>query len=359
MEDEDFSTDDDLRPDASDRRPTKARARKQRVSGPKLPVSRQHLIMGIGILVLLLVIISIGSALKSPDKSGSQPQTTDGGARDINLSGSSSLAGGNTASNVTDTNDGSGVSNSSLNGGGQPQNVSVPPISPTPTQAAPQQQPANQQRVDLPGNLSDALSPPANQAPNQVNNLIQSTLPTEPATLAGRTQGTVPTMTTGSSIRPVQARPSAPATSKPTTKPRQERPAATKPQQSTPTRTASASKPAAPARSSAAPATTATRGGATAGGSASAFKSASGSHYTLQLSGASRPDSLNAFAKQQKLSNYVVYETTRNGKPWYVLVNGIYASPAAAKQAVASLPAEVQAKQPWARSLSQVQKELK
>lgn len=38
------------------------------------------------------------------------------------------------------------------------------------------------------------------------------------------------------------------------------------------------------------------------------------------------------------------YETTRNGQPWYVLVSGIYASKDEAKRAVATLPADVQAK---------------
>lgn len=42
--------------------------------------------------------------------------------------------------------------------------------------------------------------------------------------------------------------------------------------------------------------------------------------------------------------NYVVYQTTRNGQPWYVLVSGIYASKDEAKRAVSTLPADVQAK---------------
>lgn len=345
MEEEDFSTDDDLRPDASDRRPSRSRTqRRSSVSVPKVTVSRQHLIMGIGILVLLLIIISIGSALKSPDKPA-QPEQTAGGGRDINLSGSSSLSGGGTASNTTDTNDGSGVNNSGLNGG-QPQNLSGSPVSATPTQAAPVQQPANQQRIDLPGNLSDALSPP--QAQNGVNNLSQSTLPTGPATLAGRTQGTVPATTTGQTARPAPA-------PRPVTAPHARTPAPAKAHSGkTPTGTTASKAPAAASRNSA-PAVS----GRAVAGSAASYKSAPGSHYTLQLSGASRSDTLNAFAKQQNLSHYLVYETSRDGKPWYVLVSGIYATPAEAKKAVSSLPAGVQAKQPWAKPLSQVQKEIK
>ena len=55
----------------------------------------------------------------------------------------------------------------------------------------------------------------------------------------------------------------------------------------------------------------------------------------------------------------VVYETSRNGQPWYVLVSGIYASKDEAKRAVTSLPADVQAKNPWAKPLHQVQADLK
>ena len=94
-------------------------------------------------------------------------------------------------------------------------------------------------------------------------------------------------------------------------------------------------------------------------GANTSLKGAPASHYTLQLSSASRSESLNAFAKKQNLSHYWVYETTRNGKPWYVLVSGSYSSPAEAKRAVSTLPAEVQAKNPWVRPMAQVQKDLK
>lgn len=94
-------------------------------------------------------------------------------------------------------------------------------------------------------------------------------------------------------------------------------------------------------------------------GSGSSLKTAPGSHYTLQLSSASRSDTLNAFAKRQNLPHFMVYETKRDGKPWYVLVSGNYASSAEAKRAIATLPAEVQAKKPWVRPVQQVQQDLK
>ncbi|MBD9250851.1 MAG: cell division protein DamX, partial [Cronobacter sakazakii] len=90
-----------------------------------------------------------------------------------------------------------------------------------------------------------------------------------------------------------------------------------------------------------------------------ALKSAPGSHYTLQLSSSSNYNNLNAWAKKENLKNYVVYQTTRNGQPWYVLVSGVYGSKDEAKRAVSSLPADVQAKNPWAKPIHQVQADLK
>ena len=56
--------------------------------------------------------------------------------------------------------------------------------------------------------------------------------------------------------------------------------------------------------------------------------------------------------------NYVVYQTTRNGQPWYVLVSGIYASKDEAKRAVSTLPADA-GENPWAKPIHQVQADLK
>uniref|UniRef100_UPI001601DEF9 SPOR domain-containing protein n=1 Tax=Salmonella enterica TaxID=28901 RepID=UPI001601DEF9 len=105
--------------------------------------------------------------------------------------------------------------------------------------------------------------------------------------------------------------------------------------------------------------TTPVAGGGKSAGSVGGLKSAPSSHYTLQLSSSSNYDNLNGWAKKENLKNYVVYETTRNGQPWYVLVTGMYASKEDAKRAVSTLPADVQAKNPWAKPLHQVQADLK
>lgn len=338
---DEFKPEDDLRPDSSDRRP--ARSRKP-APGPRFAVSRQHLMIGIGILVLLLLIVGIGSALKAPTKhEAAQEGAQNGAAKDINLSGSSSLTAGNSGvpGGTTDTNDNNGVSSSS-----QPQTVSVPPIASTPTEAQPQQpQGGAQQRVDLPGNMSDALSAQQGQVDTAAQGMTgpASTLPTAPATLMNGA-------TAKETVRPVQG--TAPQQHKTPAK-TVSKPTATTSQHKAPTTVYT------PAPTSSAKAGAASAKAGAVSGNAGSLQSAPAGHYTLQLSSASRSDTLNAYAKQQKLQHYLVYATQRDGKPWYVLVSGNYASSAEAKRAIATLPADVQAKKPWVRPVRQVQQDLK
>jgi len=315
---DDFKPEDELKPDTSDRRP--ARSRKT-TSAPKVPVSRQHMMMGVGVLVLLLIVIGIGSTLTSSGDGEKKPAPTAAGGSDksIDLSGSSSISGQNGAQQpAADSN--------------APQELSAPPVSPTPTEAQPVPTPEGQQRVELPGDLNSALSSQQNQMDAASASAQESTLPVAPATVAGNGTASKPVAAPQTHQETAARQPATPAHQKPAAT---HRPAAAKSAEkesrSTPARTAPAA----------------------AGSSATT----AGGNYTLQLSSASRSDTLNAWAKKQNLSSYHVYKTTRNGQPWYVLVSGAYATPAEAKRAVASLPAEVQAKNPWVKPVSQVKKE--
>lgn len=88
------------------------------------------------------------------------------------------------------------------------------------------------------------------------------------------------------------------------------------------------------------------------------IRSASKGHYTLQLSSASQAEPLQALAKRHKLTNYLVYETQRHGRRWYVLVYGEYTGMTQAKQALQQLPGALKKDTPWIRSLAHVQTEL-
>ncbi|AEX50235.1 SPOR domain-containing protein [Rahnella aquatilis] len=347
---DDLTPEDDLKPDTSDRRPP--RARKPSPSIPKVAVSRQYVMIGIGIVVLVLLIVGIGSAMKSPSSSQTVQQTN--GPKDISLAGNDAAApaqpSAQAQANTAQAVDGQQPADSQ-----QPKSIGLPPVSPTPTEAQPV--PDNGQakeRVDLPGDMSDALSSQQNQvdgvAQGSMAPAAQSltSLPTAPATVNGsaRTQAPAGSQPSATHTRPAQSS-------------RNVQPAHTsKPAEHKTSATAShtAKTPATKSSASSAPVASAP---ATASGSTSAIKSAPGTHFTLQLSGASQSNTLNAFAKQQGLKNYLVYQTARDGKPWFVLVSGNYASSAEAKRAISSLPAEVQAKKPWVKPVHQVQQDLK
>ena len=356
--------------DDDEERQVERRPRKRK-KAPAKPASRQYIMMGVGILVLLLLIVGVGSALKSPSSSSEQ---TASGEKSINLSGEQD--NNNTQPAAQD---------SSAANNAQPQDVSLPPIASNPNQGQATAEPQGQQRVEVQGDLNNALTQQQGQIDSAVAN---STLPTEPATVAPVRNGTAAPRQatterqTAATPRPAERKhtviePKPQATTKAPTQPK---PAAVQPkrvenvatttpaaaQPSKPAATAQAKPAATPApaattapaaTAAAAPAATAAAGKSS--GDVSSMKSAPSGHYTLQLSSSSNYNNLNSWAKKEKLEKYVVYETTRNGQPWYVLVSGIYASKDEAKRAVATLPADVQAKNPWAKPLHQVQSDLK
>ncbi|MTB66952.1 fimbria/pilus periplasmic chaperone [Providencia sp. wls1943] len=88
------------------------------------------------------------------------------------------------------------------------------------------------------------------------------------------------------------------------------------------------------------------------------IRSASSRHYTLQLGSAASAEGLYEQARRHKLSNYLVYETVRNNRQWYVLVYGEYPSIRSAKHAIQNLPSAFQRDKPWVCSIQHVQSEL-
>lgn len=363
---EEYESDED---DTVDEERVERRPRKRKKAAHK-PASRQYMMMGVGVLVLLLLIIGIGSALKAPSTSSSEPSAS--GEKSIDLSG-------NAADQANATQPAPGVTSAEQTVGNTSQDISLPPISSTPTQGQSPVVADGQQRVEVQGDLNNALT----QNPEQMNNVaVNSTLPTEPATVApvrnGSTtrQAAVSEPTERHTTRPERKQaviePKKPQTTAKTTTAEPKKPVApvkrTEPAAPAATPKATTTTAAPTATASAAPvqtakpaqaSTTPVAGGGKSAGNVGALKSAPSSHYTLQLSSSSNYDNLNGWAKKENLKNYVVYETTRNGQPWYVLVTGMYASKEDAKRAVSTLPADVQAKNPWAKPLHQVQADLK
>ncbi|VEA74689.1 DamX protein [Salmonella enterica subsp. arizonae] len=364
---EEYESDED---DTVDEERVERRPRKRKKAAHK-PASRQYMMMGVGVLVLLLLIIGIGSALKAPSTSSSEPSAS--GEKSIDLSG-------NAADQANATQPAPGTTSAEQTAGNTSQDISLPPISSTPTQGPSPVVADGQQRVEVQGDLNNALT----QNPEQMNNVaVNSTLPTEPATVAPVRNGSASRQAAVSepaerhTSRPERKQaviePKKPQTTAKTTTAEPKKPVApvkrTEPAAPAATPKATTAPTAAPkATASAAPvqtakpaqaSTTPVAGGGKSAGNVGALKSAPSSHYTLQLSSSSNYDNLNRWAKKENLKNYVVYETTRNGQPWYVLVTGVYASKEDAKRAVSTLPADVQAKNPWAKPLHQVQADLK
>ncbi|ANE75124.1 SPOR domain-containing protein [Dickeya solani] len=343
---DEFNPEEELKPDTSDRRPARQQRRSKGFSAPSVSLSRQHTMIGIGIVVLVLLIIGIGSALQSPGQNtSSAPSQPAGSGRNIDLSSSMSASQepGTPPPAAPQPSSPAPVAAQNPNAGtGSPQTLSGQPVSGTPTQAPLPSQNNNQQRIELPGNITDALSQPQQQ--DRVN-AFSSGLPTEPATvLAPATKGGRAQLVEKSPSHVQAEKQPSPASHKTVAEAKESaKPAANAHRAPTTAVTpAPASKPAASAGSQ----------------SGTAIQSAPAGHFTLQLSSASREESLKAYAREQRLANYWVYETKRDGRPWYVLVNGVYASPEDAKRAVASLPADVQAKKPWVRPIRQVKQDL-
>jgi DamX protein len=79
-EEEDYEPEED----SMDEEPVERRPRKRKKAAASKPASRQYIMMGLGVLVLLLLIVGIGSALKAPSTdSNSQTASTE---KSINLS---------------------------------------------------------------------------------------------------------------------------------------------------------------------------------------------------------------------------------------------------------------------------------
>lgn len=83
------------------------------------------------------------------------------------------------------------------------------------------------------------------------------------------------------------------------------------------------------------------------------------SHYTIQLIGLSSEKAMQTFiAKNNLHKNAIYFHSQLQGKDWYVLLYGQYATQQAAKLAMTQLPAAVQSQHPWVRTMANVQLSL-
>lgn len=89
---------------------------------------------------------------------------------------------------------------------------------------------------------------------------------------------------------------------------------------------------------------------------AASFHSPAGNAYTLQLAAMHSESGIRSFAKQQLGNNgpWAVVRTNRDGRAWYLLIQGRYSSAAAARQALAALPASARQYGAWPKPLAAI-----
>ncbi|EEY48291.1 hypothetical protein VIG_001713 [Vibrio cholerae INDRE 91/1] len=89
------------------------------------------------------------------------------------------------------------------------------------------------------------------------------------------------------------------------------------------------------------------------------LKAMSPRSYTLQLAAMNSLQDVQGFIDEHKLQGKVyVYPTLRNDVEWFIVTMGNYPTIQMARDASEKLSASLQALGPWAKSLSQVQREI-
>jgi len=83
-------------------------------------------------------------------------------------------------------------------------------------------------------------------------------------------------------------------------------------------------------------------------------------HFTLQLLGSTKRSSAQSFIKKYNLnSDAHIFESLRNGKPWFSVIYKSFPSHKQASIASSKLPKSIQKSKPWIRQFSQVFKIIK
>ena len=121
-----------------------------------------------------------------------------------------------------------------------------------------------------------------------------------------------------------------------------------------------APQPPEPVAASAAP-TPATSGAATSAYHQDAwYRQRPATEYALQLLGTRSRQAAQDFMKSHSgLGDLGYFETVHEGKPWFVVTQGAYATRSQAQQGVARLPESLRKQQPWPRSMGSIQQSLR
>lgn len=329
---DEFQSQDELKPDTSDR-PT---GRNRKGSTPvRLPLSRQHIMTGIGILILLLLILGIASVLNGSNKQTSSVAHNDNAEKPLALANGSadnssqpSVAQNTAAADTPVFSGDSHISESASVSGGSAALINQPhAITPPDVVTA------------------DAAVPTTDPVP-------AAGLPVAPATLTSTSKDKQadPALNNSSKQRVNQQTPKVPTAAVQSA----EKNGNIKANHQTKahrTHADESTKSAASAHNNQAVTSSSVDNNHS--------QNSSSRGYTLQLSAATQKQSLERWARKNNLTDVKIHQTQRNGSSWYILVSGNYPSLSAAKQAINHLPAAARDKAPWVRSLSQIEKEIR
>lgn len=200
---------------------------------------------------------------------------------------------------------------------------------------------------------------------------VADPLPAEEATPASGTPppaSVSPSPDTGAEDQAASANPAAtaqtaaPAELEPEPEPpRVEAPAPSVAPRPEPSRATAAAAPAPPARpasvttAAAAPSAVAASGASGAGW----YRAQPTGRYVLQVLGShSRSAATDFVGKHSNVADLHVFETTHQGKPWFVVTQGSYAGRQQAQQGIAALPETMRRASPWPRSIGDIQQAL-
>lgn len=89
------------------------------------------------------------------------------------------------------------------------------------------------------------------------------------------------------------------------------------------------------------------------------LKAKPASAYSLQLMALSDYQKLRDFAdKQPNKKHLMIYRARRNGRTFYILLEGYYADKASAETAIANLPADLRRAKPWPKKVALIQQDI-
>lgn len=81
--------------------------------------------------------------------------------------------------------------------------------------------------------------------------------------------------------------------------------------------------------------------------------------YTVQLVGLSQQEQARLFVEQHQLQDSsTIYETQRQGQPFFIVIMGEYATQMEAKAALNALPQALKKHKPWTKTFAQIQREV-